>query len=239
MREAFRLEAVTAGYEDTIVLENVSFEVGEAQALALLGRNGVGKTTVLETIMGLTTLRSGRLTLNGADITSVPTHMRARGGIGYVPQEREIFPSLTVDENLRVAVRPGEWTRDRVYELFPRLAQRQRNAGNKLSGGEQQMLAIARALVGNPHVLLLDEPSEGLAPVIVEQLVGALNRLRSESRMTLILVEQFADLALELTDNAVVLDRGQVVWSGTSRDLASDRERMHALIGLEEEQLAP
>jgi branched-chain amino acid transport system ATP-binding protein len=235
MPEPLRLEGVTAGYEDTIVLENVSFAVGEAQALALLGRNGVGKTTVLETIMGLTTLRSGRLMLDGTDVTSVPTHLRARGGLGYVPQEREIFPSLTVDENLRVAVRAGEWTRERVYELFPRLAERRGNAGNKLSGGEQQMLAIGRALVGNPRVLLLDEPSEGLAPIIVELLVGAFKRLREESRMTLILVEQFADLALELTDNAVVLDRGQVVWSGTSTDLASDRERMHALIGLEEE----
>jgi branched-chain amino acid transport system ATP-binding protein len=238
MAEPLRLEGVTAGYEDTIVLENVSFAVAESAAMALLGRNGVGKSTTLETIMGLTTLRSGSVSLDGRDVSALTTHLRARAGIGYVPQEREIFPSLTVDENLRVAARAGEWTRPRVYDLFPRLAERRRHDASKLSGGEQQMLAIGRALMGNPRVLLLDEPSEGLAPIIVEHLMSALKRLRQEGRMSIVLVEQFADLALELTDHAVVLDRGQVVWAGTSAELARDRARMQALIGLEEEQPA-
>ncbi len=226
------LRGVTAGYADTVVLESVSLAVVADEAVALLGRNGVGKTTLLATIMGLTTLRGGRLVFAGRDLVPLPIHERAALGLGYVPQEREIFASLTVEDNLRVATRPGEWTHERVYDLFPRLAARRRNNGNQLSGGEQQMLAIGRALVGNPKILLLDEPFEGLAPVLVDSLMAALQRLRHESRIAMILVEQHVELALEVTRRAVVLDKGQVVWEGDSAALAADRERLAVLIGL-------
>ena len=234
MPEILKVDDVSAGYVDTVVLEGVSLAVDEHEAVALLGRNGVGKSTLLATIMGLTVLRAGTVRFAGRDITQVDVHDRAPSGLGYVPQEREIFPSLTVDENLRVATRAGEWTRGRVYDLFPRLAERRRNYGNQLSGGEQQMLAIGRALVGNPRLLLLDEPFEGLAPVLVDTLVAALVRLRTESRMATILVEQHVDLALELTQRAVVLDKGQVVWTGASAALAADQGQLASLIGLQE-----
>ncbi|HTP81889.1 MAG TPA: ABC transporter ATP-binding protein [Alphaproteobacteria bacterium] len=234
MPDLLALGEVTAGYADTVVLENVSLAVGAEEAVALLGRNGVGKTTLLATIMGLTTLRGGRLAFASRDLVPMPVHERAALGVGYVPQEREIFASLSVDDNLRVATRPGEWTRERVYDLFPRLAARRRNNGNQLSGGEQQMLAVGRALVGNPRVLLLDEPFEGLAPVLVDSLMAALLRLRQESRIAMLLVEQHVELALEITRRAVVLDKGQVVWEGESAALAADRERLAALIGLQE-----
>jgi branched-chain amino acid transport system ATP-binding protein len=234
MADILRLEEVTAGYRDTIVLERVSLAVGSDEACALLGRNGVGKTTLLSTIMGLTVLRAGQIIFADADLTSIDTHRRAQRGLGLVPQEREIFPSLTVDENLRVATRPGDWTRERVYDLFPRLAERRRNYGNQLSGGEQQMLAVGRALAGNPKLLLLDEPFEGLAPVIIDTLAAALVRLRNESRIATVLVEQQVDIALELTDRAIVLDKGQVTWQGDSADLAADRDRLSVLVGLQE-----
>ena len=203
------------------------------ESWAVLGRNGVGKTTLLMTVMGLTNLRSGRMRFDGRDMTAVDTFQRVRAGIGYVPQEREIFPSLTVRENLLVATRPGEWTVDRVYDLFPRLAERQRNYGNQLSGGEQQMLAVGRALVGNPKLLLLDEPFEGLAPVIIDALVAALLRLKRESTIATVLVEQQVEIALEMTEQALVLDKGQVVWQGTSADLGSDHDRLASLVGLQ------
>jgi branched-chain amino acid transport system ATP-binding protein len=238
MADVLALDNVTAGYRDTVVLEGISAAIGAQESWAVLGRNGVGKTTLLMTIMGLTAMRGGSIKLGGDDITTLATHRRARAGIGYVPQEREIFPSLTVDENLRVAVRqgegPGEWTRDRVYDLFPRLAERKRNYGNQLSGGEQQMLAVGRALVGNPKLLLLDEPFEGLAPVIIDTLAAALTRLKRESAITTVLVEQQVDIALELTEKVIVLDKGQIVHRGASAALAADREQLASLVGLQE-----
>jgi branched-chain amino acid transport system ATP-binding protein len=234
MAELLSLDNVTAGYRDTVVLEALSAAIGTKECWAVLGRNGVGKTTLLMTIMGLTSLRGGSIKLAGEEITSFTTHRRARAGIGYVPQEREIFPSLTVDENLRVATTQGEWTRERVYDLFPRLAERRRNYGNQLSGGEQQMLAVGRALVGNPKILLLDEPFEGLAPVIIDTIVAALARLQRESTIATVLVEQLVDVTLEMTEQTLVLDKGQIVWRGESRALAADRERLASLVGLQE-----
>jgi branched-chain amino acid transport system ATP-binding protein len=233
MAESLILAEVTAGYRDTIVIEDTSLSVASDEALAVLGRNGVGKTTLLSTIMGLTLLRGGLLAFEGTDITRLDTHRRAQLGIGLVPQEREIFASLTVEENLRVAARPGDWTVPRIYDLFPRLAERRRNYGNQLSGGEQQMLAVGRALAGNPRLLLLDEPFEGLAPVIIDGLVEAFGRLRRESRIATILVEQQVAIALALTDRALVLDKGQIVWQGASADLAADADSLARLVGLQ------
>jgi branched-chain amino acid transport system ATP-binding protein len=226
------LKGVRAGYGRTVVLEGVSLSLPPHGALALLGRNGVGKTTLLSTIMGLTTLHGGSIGFNGNELTRLPPYDRCRGGIGFVPQEREIFPSLTVEENLIVAVHPGRWSIERVYEFFPALAERRRNRGNELSGGEQQMLAIARALVTNPTLLMMDEPLEGLAPVIVDALLAGLNRLKHDEELSLIVVEQHARIALELTQMAVVLDRGIMVYSGPSRDLLQKPERLAGLIGV-------
>jgi branched-chain amino acid transport system ATP-binding protein len=233
MPECLALHDVSAGYGETVVLENVSLSVAESGTLAVLGRNGVGKSTLLSSVVGHTTLRAGRIAFRGNAIERLRTFQRARLGIGYVPQEREIFPSLTVDENLSVATRAGaRWTRERVYDLFPSLAERRRNMGNQLSGGEQQMLAIGRALMGNPSLLLLDEPLEGLAPIIVDALLAALHRLRQGDRLAIVLVEQHARLALEFAATAVVLDRGKVVYEGASHSLLSDPQRLAALIGV-------
>jgi branched-chain amino acid transport system ATP-binding protein len=204
--------------------------VGET--LAIIGRNGVGKTTLLSTVMGHNTLHSGRIRLLGRDIWRLPPYRRVVAGLGYVPQEREIFPSLTVRENLDVAVRPGPWTIDAAFELFPRLAERQSNRGNHLSGGEQQMLAIARALVGNPAVILMDEPSEGLAPVIVEELARAVRHLAEAQGLTLVLVEQNTRLALDISPRTVVMDRGRVTYDGLSAPLKQDRDMLDRLIGV-------
>ncbi len=231
------LEAVSAGYGETMVVEGISLGLAPGGTMAVLGRNGVGKTTLLATIMGHTRLRAGRIRFAGGDITGLPPFRRARLGLGYVPQEREIFASLTVAENLLVAARPGalndrRWSVARVYEFFPRLAERRRNRGNQLSGGEQQMLAIGRALIGNPSLLLMDEPLEGLAPVIVDALLAGLDRLKREDDLALLLVEQHARIALELTEQAIVLDRGAIVFAGASRVLLAAPARLDALIGV-------
>jgi branched-chain amino acid transport system ATP-binding protein len=230
------LTKVSAGYGETIVLEGISLVLSPGQTLTVLGRNGVGKTTLLATIMGHTRLHGGGIRFAGVEIAALPPYRRARLGIGFVPQEREIFPSLTVEENLTVAARPGRWTLARIYEFFPSLAGRRRNQGNQLSGGEQQMLAIARALMGNPTLLLMDEPLEGLAPVIADALLAGLDRLKQEDDLALLLVEQHAQLALNLAEDAVVLDRGAIVFAGSSRELIDAPERLNALMGVGERQ---
>jgi branched-chain amino acid transport system ATP-binding protein len=226
------LQGVRAGYGDAVVLDDVSLAVPENASLAVLGRNGVGKSTLLLTIMGNTRLQQGRILWRGADISALPPHRRARLGIGWVAQEREIFPSLTVEENLTVAARPGHWNLAAVYQLFPRLAERKANFGNQLSGGEQQMLAVARALMTNPALLLLDEPFEGLAPIIVEELVAALRKAFSQQGTTFILVEQHTELALSLTTDAVVIERGRIAHRARSADFAKDTEALERLVGL-------
>lgn len=229
------LKDVRAGYGAAVVLDGISFDVPATGSLAVLGRNGVGKSTLLLTIMGLTTVARGSLSWRGSDITRWPPHRRARSGIGWVAQEREIFPSLTVEENLTVASRPGRWTTDKVYDLFPRLKERRGNKGNHLSGGEQQMLATARALMTNPDLLLLDEPLEGLAPIIVEELSAAIRRLAADQGMAFILVEQHAEIALSLTEDAIVIERGTIVHRAQSRDLLADQATLDRLIGLKVE----
>jgi branched-chain amino acid transport system ATP-binding protein len=226
------LSDVRAGYGAGIVLDGVTFDLPERGSLALLGRNGVGKSTLILTIMGMTQIVRGRILWRGADITGEPPHRRARAGIGWVAQEREIFSALTVEENLTVAARSGRWKLQSVYDLFPRLAERRRNFGNQLSGGEQQMLAIARALMTNPALLLLDEPLEGLAPIIVEELGAAIRRMTSEGSNAFILVEQHADIALALTETALVIERGRIVHSGPSAALLADQAALDRLIGL-------
>jgi branched-chain amino acid transport system ATP-binding protein len=223
---------VRAGYGSAVVLDDVAFALPERGSLAVLGRNGVGKSTLMLTIMGYTQIGRGRIVWRGADITRRPPHRRALAGIGWVAQEREIFATLTVEENLTVAARAGRWDLRAVYDLFPRLAERRRNLGNQLSGGEQQMLAIARALMTNPALLLLDEPLEGLAPIVVEELAAAIRRMAGEGSAAFILVEQHADIALALTQNVLVLERGRVVYSGASSDLLADHAALDRLIGL-------
>jgi branched-chain amino acid transport system ATP-binding protein len=223
---------VRAGYGPAVVLDGVSFALPEHGGLAVLGRNGVGKSTLLLTIMGYTQVSRGRVLWRGQDITALPPHRRALSGIGWVAQEREIFPSLTVEENLTVAARAGRWDLPAVYDLFPRLAERRRNFGNQLSGGEQQMLAIARALLTNPALLLLDEPLEGLAPIVVDELAAAIARMTQEGTCAFILVEQHVELALPLTQHALVLERGQIAHSGPSAALLSDHATLDRLIGL-------
>jgi branched-chain amino acid transport system ATP-binding protein len=226
------LDGVVAGYGETVVLDGLSLQFPAGGTLAVLGRNGVGKTTLLATIMGHTRLHRGSVRWDGHELGAAPVHRRARSGIGYVPQEREIFPSLTVEENLAVADRRGAWTMARVYDLFPSLAARRRNWGNQLSGGEQQMLSIGRALMGDPRLLLMDEPLEGLAPVIVETLFTAMRRLKEEAGLAIILVEQHAGRAIGFAAKALVLDRGRIVFEGESAALAADPERLNALLGV-------
>ena len=225
------LSDVRAGYGDAVVLDGVSLAVPENGSLAVLGRNGVGKSTLLMTIMGYTRLHKGRIVWKGGEITTLAPHKRARLGLGWVAQEREIFPSLSVEENLTVAARPGRWDLASVYGLFPRLNERKANMGNQLSGGEQQMLAIARALMTNPALLLLDEPLEGLAPIIVEELAASLGRMKQEGT-AMVLVEQHTDLALSLTDEALVIERGAIVHRARSAEFARDTATLERYVGL-------
>ncbi len=230
MADLLRISGVRAGYGATVVLEDIDLAVAERSSLAVLGRNGVGKTTLLATVMGHTSLHGGSIEYQGQSIDRLPVYERCRLGLGYVPQAREIFPSLSVEENLSVASRPGSWTTERIYELFPHLAERRTHMGNQISGGEQQMLAIGRALIGNPSLLLMDEPLEGLAPAIVESLLLVIQRLIREEALTLILVEQSARLALQVTERALVLGRGRIVHSGASAELLADPARLAGLV---------
>ena len=233
MPELLVAEGLTAGYGDSIVLEEVGVTLAPGESLALLGRNGVGKTTLLLTLMGLTRLKQGRIVFNGDDLTDVPTYRRAQAGLGWVPQERFMFPSLTVEEHLTVVARPGgPWTLARVYKIFPRLEERRRNLGNQLSGGEQQMLAIARALMTNPKLLLLDEPMEGLAPIIVQELMKVIGPIVHAGEFAVIVVEQHARLALQLTQQAIVLDRGRVVHRSASDTLLRDPATLDRLVAV-------
>jgi branched-chain amino acid transport system ATP-binding protein len=232
MAELLALEHVTAGYGASVVLEDISLRLDEGDSLALLGRNGVGKSTLLVTLMGLTRVHRGALRWRGKDLAALATFERAQAGIGWVPQERYMWPSLTIEEHLTAVARAGRWTPRAIYDLFPRLEERRTNFGNQLSGGEQQMLAIARALVVNPSLLLLDEPMEGLAPIIVQDLMKVIRNLVSEGGMAVVIVEQHAKLALTLTQQALVLDRGRVVHRGPSEDLQNDPKTLHRLVAV-------
>jgi len=237
MAEILALEHVFAGYGEAVILSDINFELDEGKSCAVLGRNGAGKTTLIDTIIGVTQHHGGKLTLAGADMTRMKPEGRAASGIGWVPQERNIFRSLSVEENLTAVARPGPWDLKRVYGLFPRLAERRRNMGNQLSGGEQQMLAIARALILNPKVLLLDEPTEGLAPIIVEELIAALRRIFVEEGMAGLVVEQHAHKILGLTNQAIVLERGKIVLAETSAALIAEPERLEPYLGVAKKPL--
>jgi branched-chain amino acid transport system ATP-binding protein len=228
----FEVDRLSGGWGPTLVVEELSLTVAAGETVAVLGRNGVGKSTLLELAIGRARRTAGALRLDGQDLAALPVHERARRGLGYVPQGREVFASLTVAEHLQVAQRPGAWTIARLLELFPRLAERLPSYGNQLSGGEQQMLAIARALLGNPRVLLMDEPFEGLAPLIVEHLVRAIRTIVSAGSLALLLVEQRVDIALDLSHRCIVMDRGRCVFAGASAELASDEQRIAGLMGL-------
>ncbi len=235
MAELLRMDQVWAGYADATVLEDISLGLDEGDTLALLGRNGMGKSTLLGTLMGATRQSRGAIVFGGQDITAMPGHRRARAGLGWVPQERDVFASLSVDENLSVVARPGPWDLARVYATLPRLQERRRNMGNQLSGGEQQMLAIGRALMTNPRLLLLDEPLEGLAPIIVEELLSVIRRMVGEGGMAVILVEQHAHQILPLTRQAVVLERGRIAYHGPSKALAADPALLDRWLGVASE----
>ena len=230
MPELLAIERLSAGYGEAVVLSNISLSLAEGQALALLGRNGMGKTTLINTIVGVTRYFGGSIALDGADITKLRPDQRAHAGIGWVPQERNIFKSLTVEENLTAVARPGRWTIDKVYTLFPRLAERRQNLGNQLSGGEQQMLAVGRALVLNPRVMLLDEPMAGLGISESARMVKLLSELRKE--VTIVLVEQNAKKILGVTDRAIIVERGAVVHAADSAALAADRAALETHLGV-------
>jgi branched-chain amino acid transport system ATP-binding protein len=226
------VDGLSAGYGRAVVLPEVSFRLGEGEALALLGRNGAGKTTLLDSIVGVTRRFDGSIILAGREVGRLAPELRAGLGIGWVPQERNIFRSLTVEENLTAVAQPGAWTLDRIFGLFPRLAERRGYSGGALSGGEQQMLAIGRALATNPRLLLLDEPTEGLAPILIEELLRALSKLFREERMAGIIVEQHAHKILPITDRAIVLDRGRVVLAAASASLLADSAPLERYLGV-------
>ena len=230
MAELLAVEGLTAGYGEAVVIEDVSFTLAEGATLAVLGRNGAGKTTMLTTLMGLTRRHRGDIRLRGESVASASPFARVARGLGWVPQERFMFPSLTVHEHLAAVARPGPWIAERIYEMFPSLASRRANMGSQLSGGEQQMLAIGRALVVNPAVLLLDEPMEGLAPIIVQGLSRVIRQLAAQGGMSIVLVEQHARLALELTQAAIVLERGRIVHRSASHDLLGDEGTLAELL---------
>jgi branched-chain amino acid transport system ATP-binding protein len=232
MPELLRVENLSAGYGEAVVLGGVSFALGEGETLALLGRNGTGKTTLINTLAGATRQHGGTITLAGNALHALPSHLRAAAGIGWVPQERNIFKSLTVEENLTAVARPGRWDVKRVYEMFPRLAERKNNLGTQLSGGEQQMLAVGRALVVNPKLLLLDEPLEGLAPIIVAELLKAIERITREEGLAAIIVEQHPQAILRISQRAVVLDRGTVVHASGAGELLASPELLDKLLGV-------
>jgi branched-chain amino acid transport system ATP-binding protein len=236
MPELLAIERLCAGYGEAIVLSDISFRLDEGQSIALLGRNGMGKTTLVNSIVGVTRYRGGSITLAGRDITRLPPEQRAMLGVGWVPQERNIFKSLTVEENLTAIARPGKWMPQRVFELFPRLGERRQNLGNALSGGEQQMLAIGRALVLNPRIMLLDEPLEGLAPIIVEELLRVLHRIIREEGLSAILVEQNARKVLGVTDRVIIIERGAIIHEGDSAALKADRALLESHIGVARER---
>jgi len=232
MPELLGIEDLTAGYGEARVLSQVSLSIAEGESLALLGRNGMGKTTLVNSVVGVTRYFGGTIRLDGRDITRLRADQRAHAGVGWVPQERNIFKSLTVEENLTAVARPGQWTTAKVFAMFPRLGERRRNLGNQLSGGEQQMLAVGRALILNPRIILLDEPLEGLAPIIVEELLAALKRIIREEGLSAILVEQNAKKILGVTDRAAVLERGLVVHQAESATLAADRATLEKYLGV-------
>ncbi len=232
MAELLRVERLSAGYGEAVVLHDVSLALDEGQTLALLGRNGTGKTTLINTLAGATRQHAGSITLHGVALHRLASYQRAAAGIGWVPQERNIFKSLTVHENLTAVARPGKWAPARVYEMFPRLAERKTNLGTQLSGGEQQMLAVGRALVLNPSLLLLDEPLEGLAPIIVQELLRAIRRITRDEGLSAIIVEQHPQAILEISDTVAVLDRGTVVHAGAARELQQQPELLDRLLGV-------
>ena len=232
MADLLSIENLRAGYGEAIVLPDMTLSLGEGEVLALLGRNGTGKTTLINSIVGVTRRFGGKVVLAGHELTAMRPDQRARAGIGWVPQERNIFRSLTVEENMTAVAQPGPWTVDRVYEMFPRLKERRNNFGNQLSGGEQQMLAVGRALVLNPKVLLLDEPTEGLAPIIVEELLKALGTITRAGGICSIIVEQNARKILSLADRAVILERGAIVHEAASSVLKADPSALERFLGV-------
>ena len=232
MADLLRVQGLTAGYGEAVVIEDIGFSLGESRALALLGRNGTGKTTLITSLVGVTRYRSGSITMSGRELARLRPDQRAAAGIGWVPQERNIFKSLTVEENLTAVARPGPWNVERIFAMFPRLAERRVNLGTQLSGGEQQMLAIGRALVLNPKLLLLDEPLEGLAPLIVEELLRALSRLVREEGLAAIIVEQHAHKILRITDDALILERGRIVHAAPSAQLLADEATLDRFLAV-------